>query len=73
MVVDELWGLVGLGLELSGGGDRKQEINNERRGDDGMEKAAEYEGTKRNLLLGTDWGKASRVYIKRIVGEIGLE
>ncbi|KAI0525731.1 tubulin folding cofactor D C terminal-domain-containing protein [Xylaria bambusicola] len=77
MVVDEVWSLVGLGIEFSGGGDRsdgKQEINNERRGYEEMEKAAAEEGMKKsNLLLGTDWGKADKVYIKRIVGEIGLE
>ncbi|TGJ79295.1 hypothetical protein E0Z10_g9469 [Xylaria hypoxylon] len=59
MVVDELWGLLGLGL---GGDDRsggEYEIN------EGHE--------KRNKLLGIDWGKTDKTHVKRIVREIGLE
>lgn len=79
MVVDELWGLVGLGLELSGDGDDgrdgdgRQEINNEGRGYDGGYDEEMEKEKKSNLLLGTDWGKADKSYVKRIVGEIGLE
>ncbi|KAI0428086.1 tubulin folding cofactor D C terminal-domain-containing protein [Xylaria sp. FL1042] len=67
MVVDELWGLLGAGL--NGDDDRKSdgryEINEGRRGGgDGKE--------KRNLLLSADWGKADKSYVKRIVREIGL-
>ncbi|KAI0971499.1 tubulin folding cofactor D C terminal-domain-containing protein [Xylaria arbuscula] len=61
MVVDELWGLLGLGVRS---GDER--INDERGRDDEEEE-------KGDLLLGTDWGKADKTYVKRIVREIGLE
>ncbi|KAI3341920.1 tubulin folding cofactor D C terminal-domain-containing protein [Ustulina deusta] len=65
MVVDELWGLVGLGLGGDERSDGEHEIDGERGGDD--------EKKKRNPLLGADWGKADKTSVKRIVREIGFE
>ncbi|KAI1363015.1 tubulin folding cofactor D C terminal-domain-containing protein [Xylaria arbuscula] len=85
MVVDELWGLVGLDLGLGfshgvdDGRDGTLEINNKGRGHDDYDDTYDEEEMERkkkeksNLLLGTDWGKADKTYVKRIVGEIGLE
>ncbi|KAI1430364.1 tubulin folding cofactor D C terminal-domain-containing protein [Xylaria sp. FL1777] len=64
MVVDELWSLLGLGLDCDEQRDERREID-ERLGDD--------ETQKRNLLLSVDWGKADRTYVKSVVREIGLD
>ncbi|KAF2966332.1 hypothetical protein GQX73_g7239 [Xylaria multiplex] len=62
MVVDELWGLLGLGY----GDDR-------RAGGDKIDEGEQDEKQKRDMLLGVDWGKTDKTHVKRIVKEIGLE
>ncbi|KAJ8124116.1 hypothetical protein ONZ43_g91 [Nemania bipapillata] len=63
LVVDELWNLFVLGLGGNSGTGR----------DHGAIEAQEGDNRKMKTLLGVDWGKAGKPYVKKVVKELGLE